>query len=66
MKASNWDGKCIGTILVNVDIITLGIDVGTELGSLYRSFDGSNYGNLEVLLLGISLGSTDGKVLGSC
>ena len=41
----------IGTILGNVDSITLGPDIGTELGSLYRSLDGSNYGKLEGLLL---------------
>ena len=58
-------GKVIGAILVNVDGITLGIYVGTEMESLDGSFDGSNYGNLEGLLLGDSLGFTDGKVLGS-
>ena len=29
----------IGNILVNVDVITLGLDVETELGSLDASFD---------------------------
>ena len=29
------DGKVLDTILVNVDVITLGIDVGTDLVSLY-------------------------------
>ena len=33
------------------------------MGSLEVSFDGSNDGKLEGLLLGDSLGSTDGKVL---
>ena len=42
----------IGTILVNVDGITLGIDVGTELGSLYGYFDVFNDGKLEELFLG--------------
>ena len=41
----------IGTILVYVDGITLGLDVGTELGSLDGSFGGSNDRNLEGLLL---------------
>ena len=35
------------------------------MGSLYGSFDASNDGNLEGLLLGDSLGSTGVKVLGS-
>ena len=55
----------IGTILVNVDGITLGIDVGTEMRYLDGYFDGSNYGNIEVILIGDSMGYTDGKVLGS-
>ena len=58
------DGKVIDTILGNVDVITLGIDCGTELGYLDGCFDGSNDGKLEGLFLGGSLGSTDGKVLG--
>ena len=55
----------LGTILVNVYGITLRIDFGTELGSLYGYFDGSNDGKLEGLLLVDSLGYTDGKVLKS-
>ena len=47
------DGKVIGTILENVDGITICIDVGTYLVSLDGSFDGSNDGNLEGLLLGV-------------
>ena len=35
------DGKVFGTILGNVDRITLGLKIGTELGFLYGSFDGS-------------------------
>ena len=35
-------GKVLGTIFGNVDVITLGIDVGTDMGSLDVSFDGSN------------------------
>ena len=54
-----------GTIIGNVDIITLGLDIGTKLGFLDGSFDGSNEGNIEGLFIGDSLGSTDGKVLGS-
>ena len=41
----------LGTILLNVNAITLGIDVGTEIVSLDGSFDGTNYGNFEVLLI---------------
>ena len=47
----------IGTIFRNVYGITIGLDVGTELGSLDRSFDGYNYGKLEGLFLGELLGS---------
>ena len=53
------------TILVNVVGITLGINVGTELGSLDESIDGYNYGNFEGLLYEDSLGYTVGKLLGS-
>ena len=45
----------IGTILVDVDVIILGLDVGTELGSLDGSFDGYNDSKLKGLLLGDSL-----------
>ena len=50
-----YDYEVLGTILENVDGITVGIDVGTELGNLDVSFDGSNYGKLESLLLAESL-----------
>ena len=63
IKLRLFDGKLIGTILVYVDVITLGIDVGTELGYLDGSCNDSNDGNLEGLLVGYSLGYTDGKVL---
>ena len=43
------DGKVIGIVLWNVDGITLGIDVGTELNSFDVSFDGSNDGKIEGL-----------------
>ena len=54
----------LGTILVNVDVITLGIGVGTDIGSLDGSFYGYNDGKLEVLFIGDFLASNDGKVLG--
>ena len=57
------DIKLLGTIFGNVYGITLVIDVGIDLGSLYLSFDGSNGGQLKGLLSEDSLGSTDGKVL---
>ena len=66
MKASNWDilvVKSFCTILGNVDKITLWLDIGTELGFLDGSFDGSNEGKLDVLFIGDSLGYTDVKVL---
>ena len=45
----------IGTIIGNVDEIKLGIDVETDMGSLYGPFDGCNDGNLEGLLIGVSM-----------
>ena len=56
-------GKWIETILGNVDGITLGIDFVTEQGSSEEYFDVCNNGNLEGLLIGSSLGSTDGNTL---
>ena len=53
----------LGAILGNVDVITLGVDVGTELEYLDGSFDGSNYSKLERMFLEDSLGYTDGKVI---
>ena len=64
IKLVSTDSKVLGTILGNLDGITLRIDVGTELSSLDLSFDGYNDNTLEGLLLGVLLGSTDGKVLG--
>ena len=55
----------LGTILGNAYGITLGIDVGKELGYLDVSLDDSNYGNLEVLLLEGLPGYAGGKVSGS-
>ena len=57
------DGKVLVTILVNIDGITLGIDVGTELVALDGYFDVSNDGRLEEIFLGGSLGYNDGNVL---
>ena len=43
IKLELSDGKVIGTILVNIDGITLGIDFGTRLGPFDGSFDDSYY-----------------------
>ena len=59
------DGKVLGTILADIDEITLGIDFGTDLLYLDGSFDGSNDGNFEGLFLAGSLRFTDSKVTGS-
>ena len=45
IKLGYIDSKLIRTIVENVDGITLRIDFGTELGSLYLSFDSYNFGN---------------------
>ena len=66
IKLVIFDGEVIGTIIVNVDGITLGLDVGIELVSLDVSFDGCNDGNIEGLFPEESLVFTDGKVLGFC
>ena len=58
-------GKVLDTILGNVDRISHGLDIKTDLGSLDGSFDVSNDGNIEGLLLVDSLGYTASKVLGS-
>ena len=58
-------GKVFCTLLENVDGITLELDVGTVLGSLYGSFKGLNHGKLEGVLFKDSLESSDGKMLGS-
>ena len=65
IKLGLFYGKVLGTILLNVDEITLGFGVGTDMVSVYGFFDGYNDGNIEGLLLGDSLGSTYGKVLGT-
>ena len=46
IKLGYNDGKVLENILWNLDEITLGIDVGKDLGSLDISFDGSNDGKL--------------------
>ena len=58
------DGKVFGALPENVYVITLGFDVGTDIGSLDRYVDGSNFGKLEVFLIGDSLVYTGGNVLG--
>ena len=52
-------------IFVNVDVINLGIDVGTEMGYSYGPFDDSNDGKREMLSSdeGINLGSIDGILI---
>ena len=66
IKLVSTDGKVHVTIIGNVDVITLGLDVGTDMGSFLDGlFDDSNNGNIEGLLIEDSLGSTDDKVLGS-
>ena len=52
IKLGLFYSKVFDTILGNVDKITLGLDVGPDLGYLDRSFDCSNDGKLEGLLLG--------------
>ena len=64
IKLGYTDSKLIGTIVGNIYKITLGIDVGTELVYLDGSFDGSNDGNIEGLLINKVLVSTGGKKLG--
>ena len=46
VKLVIYVGKVLVTILVNVDGITLRLDFGAHLVSLYGSFDGSNDGKL--------------------
>ena len=65
IKLESTDGKCFVTILGNVDRITLWLNIGTNLGFLDGSFDGSNEGRLEKLLLGDPMVSTDVKLFRS-
>ena len=65
IKKGLSDGEVLGNIIGNVDLITHGLGVGIELGSFDRFFGGSNDEQLEGLLLGDSLVSTDCKVIGS-
>ena len=55
IKLGLSNGNVIGTLLGNVDGITIALDVVTEMGYLDGPFDGSNYGKLEGLLLGDSM-----------
>ena len=52
IKLISTAGKVLGTVLVNVDGITLGLDVRTYLGLLDGYFDGFNDEKLEGLFLG--------------
>ena len=58
-------GNVLGTILQNVDGIKISLDVGAHQDSFDEYFNVLVYCNLEGLLLGDSLGSTDSKMLGS-
>ena len=46
IKMGFFDGEVLVNIIGNVDGITLGIDVRTDLVSLDEYFDGCNGGNL--------------------
>ena len=58
------DSKVFDTILRNVYGITLGIDIGTDMGFFDVSFDDCNDDKLEGLLIEGSLVSADGKIIG--
>ena len=58
------DGEVIDTAIGNVNGITLGIDIGTDMVSLEGYFDVSNDDKVEGLYLGDSMKSTDGGLLG--
>ena len=64
IKLGSTDGKFLGSLLGNVDLITLGHDFGTDTGSLYGSFGSSNYGKIESLFLVDSHGYPYINVLG--
>ena len=53
----------LGSLPGNVDVITFGLDFGTEMGSLGGSFDVSKDVKFEGFLLVDSLGYTDVKVI---
>ena len=65
IKIELSDDKVIGTIFLNVDGITLGVYDGADMVSLDGSFDGVDYGKLEVLFFGDLLRYNDGKFIGS-
>ena len=50
-KLISTDIKLLSTILGDLYVITIEIDVRTELYSLDLSFDGSNHGKLDSFLL---------------
>ena len=54
IKMGFFDGEVLVNIIGNVDGITLGIDVRTDLVSLDEYFDGCKGGNIEGLFLGDS------------
>ena len=58
-----FDDKVLVTIRGNVYVITLGLDVGTDLVSLYGSSYGSYHGKVEGLFIEVVMVCTDGKVL---
>ena len=62
IKLVSTNSKVLGTILEDIDEITLGIDIETYLSSLYGSFDASNDVKLEVLYRGDPTGSIDSEV----
>ena len=59
------DDKLLGSTLGAAHRITLRLDEGTELGSPYGSFDGSNEFISEVSFLSESIGSDNETALGS-
>ena len=65
IKLGSTDGEVIGTILGDKDVIPLELDIGTYMGSIDGPFDGSDDRKVEIIFLGDSLGSTDGKILSS-
>ena len=59
IKPGSTYGRLLGTILGNVDVITLGVGVGIDMGSLDVSFYGYNDDKLDGSFMGESLGSDD-------
>ena len=65
IKLRCTNSKVLVTILRNLDDITLGVDAGTDMGSLIWFLDVYNNGKLEGFLIGVSLRSSGGKLFGS-